>query len=81
VAVALARGAFEYQGQKCSAASRTYIPQTLWNEVRDRLVAMIKDFKVGDVARLPQLHGRGDRQEGRSPKISEYLDDAKKNAE
>ncbi len=36
VAVAIARGGFEYQGQKCSAASRVYIPQSLWNDVRDR---------------------------------------------
>ena len=36
VAVAIARGGFEYQGQKCSAASRVYVPESLWNEVRDR---------------------------------------------
>ena len=49
VAVAIARGGFEYQGQKCSAASRVYIPQSLWDEVRDRTVAMMKDIKMGDV--------------------------------
>src|SRR5947209_18686694 len=49
VAVAMARGGFEYQGQKCSAASRVYIPQSLWNEVRDRTIAMMKELKVGDV--------------------------------
>src|SRR6185312_8873800 len=49
VAVAVARGGYEYQGQKCSAASRIYVPQSLWNEVRDRAVAMLQDFKVGDV--------------------------------
>jgi 1-pyrroline-5-carboxylate dehydrogenase len=54
VAVALARGAFEYQGQKCSAASRTYIPQTLWNDVRDRLVAMVKDFIIAHPSADPQ---------------------------
>ena len=64
VAVAIARGGFEYQGQKCSAASRVYVPQSLWNDVRDRTIAMMKEIKVGDVARLPQLHGRGHRQEG-----------------
>ena len=37
VAVAIVRGGFEYQGQKCSAASRVYVPQSLWNEVRDRV--------------------------------------------
>ena len=56
--------AFEYQGQKCSAASRVYVPQSIWNDVRDRVVAMIGEIKMGDVARLPQLHGRGHRQEG-----------------
>ena len=68
VAVAIARGGFEYQGQKCSAASRVYVPQSLWDEVRDRAVAMMKEIKVGDVARLPQLHGRGHRQEGVRPR-------------
>ena len=38
VAVAVVRGAFEYQGQKCSAASRMYVPQSLWPDVRDRMV-------------------------------------------
>lgn len=44
---ALSRGAFEYQGQKCSAASRAYIPQSLWPAVRERLVADIESFKIG----------------------------------
>jgi 1-pyrroline-5-carboxylate dehydrogenase len=79
IAVALARGAFEYQGQKCSAASRTYIPQTLWNEVRDRLVAMIKEFKVGDVRDFRNFMGAVIDKKSFT-KISEYLDDAKKNA-
>ncbi len=47
LAVALARGAFEYQGQKCSAASRAYIPKSIWVEVRDRLVADVKSFGMG----------------------------------
>ena len=49
LAVAILRGAYEYQGQKCSAASRMYIPTNLWGEVRDRVVAGIADMKVGDV--------------------------------
>jgi 1-pyrroline-5-carboxylate dehydrogenase len=49
IAVAIARGGYEYQGQKCSAASRVYVPRSLWNEVRDRTVAMIGEIKVGDV--------------------------------
>ena len=49
VAVGMVRGAFEYQGQKCSAASRAYIPRSLWPEVRDRCVAMMAELKQGDV--------------------------------
>lgn len=45
---ALVRGAFEYQGQKCSAASRTYIPRSLWPEVRERLLFELEKLKVGD---------------------------------
>ena len=44
---ALVRGAFEYQGQKCSAASRAYIPKSLWPEVQERLVATVKKLKMG----------------------------------
>ena len=46
------RGAFEYQGQKCSAASRAYIPRSLWPEVRQRLVEGIQAMKMGDVRDL-----------------------------
>ncbi len=49
LAVALGRGAFEYQGQKCSAASRAYIPASLWPQLRDRLVGLIGEIKMGDV--------------------------------
>jgi 1-pyrroline-5-carboxylate dehydrogenase len=45
--VALVRGAFEFQGQKCSAASRTFVPRSLWRQVRDRLVAMIGELTMG----------------------------------
>lgn len=47
VATALSRGAFEYQGQKCSAASRAYIPSNLWNDVKEILVAQVSSFKMG----------------------------------
>ncbi|HYC33697.1 MAG TPA: L-glutamate gamma-semialdehyde dehydrogenase [Gemmatimonadales bacterium] len=57
LAVALVRGAYEYQGQKCSAASRAYIPDTLWPEVRDRVVAMIGDIRMGDVADFRNFMG------------------------
>ena len=49
LAVAIVRGAFEYQGQKCSAASRAYIPQSLWSKVKDNIGAMLKNIKMGDV--------------------------------
>jgi 1-pyrroline-5-carboxylate dehydrogenase len=49
VVTALARGAFEYQGQKCSAASRAYIPSNIWAEVKNKLVAEIKTMKMGTV--------------------------------
>ncbi|MCU0368626.1 MAG: L-glutamate gamma-semialdehyde dehydrogenase [Cyclobacteriaceae bacterium] len=47
VATAIARGAFEYQGQKCSAASRSYIPSNLWEDVKKYLVEDLKSFKMG----------------------------------
>lgn len=46
---AMVRGAFEYQGQKCSAASRCYIPKSLWEEVREKYTAEIATIKTGDV--------------------------------
>ena len=48
-AVALVRGAFEYQGQKCSAASRAYVPESLWPQLRERLLAMVAEIKMGEV--------------------------------
>ena len=48
VAVAIVRGGFEYSGQKCSAASRVYIPKSMWVEVRDRTIAMMREIKMGD---------------------------------
>jgi 1-pyrroline-5-carboxylate dehydrogenase len=53
----MVRGAFEYQGQKCSAASRAYIPDTLWPEVRDRVTAMIAGIRMGDVADFRNFMG------------------------
>ncbi len=44
---AIVRGAFEYQGQKCSAASRAYIPQSIWKEIRDELVETVRGLKMG----------------------------------
>lgn len=54
---AMVRGAFEYQGQKCSAASRAYIPESLWPEVSDKMLALIKTIKVGDVEDFQNFMG------------------------
>jgi 1-pyrroline-5-carboxylate dehydrogenase len=79
LAVAIARGGFEYQGQKCSAASRVYIPRSLWNDVRDRTVAMMDDMRMGDITDFRNFVGAV-IDEKSFKKISEYLDDARKNA-
>src|SRR4051794_39781384 len=55
--VALIRGAFEYQGQKCSAASRAYVPKSLWAKLRDPLVAETESLAVGDVRDLSNFMG------------------------
>jgi 1-pyrroline-5-carboxylate dehydrogenase len=47
--VAIVRGGFEYQGQKCSAASRIYVPRSVWPKLRDRVVALMETIAVGDV--------------------------------
>ena len=52
VATAILRGSFEYQGQKCSAASRMYIPSNLWPQIRDEVCAGMARFKMGDVRDL-----------------------------
>lgn len=49
VAVGIIRGAFEYQGQKCSAASRGYVPKSLWSEIKTLLIDMCSEIKTGDV--------------------------------
>jgi 1-pyrroline-5-carboxylate dehydrogenase len=79
VAVAAVRGAYEFQGQKCSAASRMYVPKSRWHDIRDRMVAMIKDIKVGDVRDFRNFMGAIiDRKS--FDKISGYIDDGRKNA-
>ena len=57
VATAIVRGSFEYQGQKCSAASRLYIPSNLWPEVKERLVADVSTIKMGDPADFENFMG------------------------
>jgi 1-pyrroline-5-carboxylate dehydrogenase len=57
LSVALVRGAFEYQGQKCSAASRAYIPKSLWPKVRDLAVDHIKAIAMGDITDFRNFMG------------------------
>jgi 1-pyrroline-5-carboxylate dehydrogenase len=57
VATAIVRGSFEYQGQKCSAASRVYAPANLWPELRERLAEEVGQIKVGDVADFENFMG------------------------
>jgi len=55
--VALIRGAFEYQGQKCSAASRAYIPRSVWSRLRDQLVEEVEGITMGDVTDFRNFMG------------------------
>ena len=57
VATAIVRGSFEYQGQKCSAASRVYAPKSMWPELRERLEAQVAELKMGDVADFSNFMG------------------------
>ncbi len=79
LAVAIVRGAFEYQGQKCSAASRVYVPRSMWADVRERVVAMMREIRVGDVRDFGNFMGAV-IDERSFTKISGYLADARANA-
>ena len=57
VATAVLRGSFEYQGQKCSAASRIYVPQSLWDETRDRIADEVATIRMGDVTDFRNFMG------------------------
>ena len=73
---ALVRGAFEYQGQKCSAASRAYIPDSTWPEVKDLLLSTIGEIKMGDVCDFKNYMGAViDKNSFKT--ISEYIEYAK----
>jgi len=54
---AIVRGGYEYQGQKCSAASRIYVPESLWKRVKDRLIDTIKSLSMGDVSDFRNFMG------------------------
>lgn len=77
VVTGITRGAFEFQGQKCSAASRGYIPQSLWPAVKDQLITDVKSMKMGS----PEDFGNfitAVIHEGSFDKLASYIDQAKK---
>lgn len=80
VAVNALRGAFEYQGQKCSAASRMYVPQSLWGEIKSQMLAELPRLKVGPVEELSVSLG-AIISEGAFRKIVTYIDYAKAHPE
>ena len=79
LAVALVRGGFEYQGQKCSAASRVYVPQSIWIEVRERAIAMMREITMGDPRDFRNFMGAV-IDEKAFKKISGYIAHAKQHA-
>lgn len=74
--VALIRGAFEYQGQKCSAASRAYIPRSLWPKARQRLLDQIDSIRMGDVCAFDNFMGAVIDQKA-FDRISAYIERAR----
>ena len=78
LATALVRGSFEYQGQKCSAASRAYIPSTLWQELKVLLLNDLKNIKVGAVEDFSNFMNAV-IDERAFNKIAAYIDDARYN--
>jgi 1-pyrroline-5-carboxylate dehydrogenase len=79
VATAIVRGAFEFQGQKCSAASRAYIPKSLWPDVKKHVVEDVKSFKMGSPEDMSNfitavIH------EASFDKLAKYIDQAKADA-
>lgn len=74
--VAMLRGAFEYQGQKCSAASRVYIPQSLWKTLKEPLIEQVSQIKMGDPADFTNFMSAVIDKKSFS-KITSYIDHAK----
>ena len=77
VSTAIVRGAFEFQGQKCSAASRAYVPTSLWKDVKKQVIDDVKSFKMGSPEDMSNfitavIH------EGSFNKLAKYIDQAKK---
>ncbi|UCE21461.1 MAG: L-glutamate gamma-semialdehyde dehydrogenase, partial [Candidatus Aminicenantes bacterium] len=80
VVIALLRGAFEYQGQKCSAASRAYIPSNLWPAIKDGLLKEVGTIKMGDVTDFTNFMGAV-IDKAAFDSIVEYIEYAKKSKE
>ncbi|MBO0932654.1 L-glutamate gamma-semialdehyde dehydrogenase [Fibrella aquatilis] len=80
VVVALVRGAFEYQGQKCSAASRAYVPASLWEQVKVRVQETLKQQKMGSVEQFDCLFNAVIDKRAFN-KITAYIDQAKADGE
>ena len=80
VATAITRGTFEYQGQKCSAASRAYIPASMWEEVKGHLIAQASELKMGSTED-PSNFINAVIHEGSFDKIASFLDAAKEDAD
>jgi 1-pyrroline-5-carboxylate dehydrogenase len=78
VSTALVRGAFEYQGQKCSAASRAYIPKSMWPKLKRRLVEDVKSIQMGDVEDFRNFMNAV-IDEAAFDDITSYIDFAKQN--
>jgi len=77
VATAIIRGGFEYQGQKCSACSRVYVPESMWPKLKGRLQEWIAEIKVGDVADFRNFMGAV-IDEASFKNVSSYIDLVKK---
>jgi 1-pyrroline-5-carboxylate dehydrogenase len=80
VVTGIVRGAFEFQGQKCSAASRAYVPKSLWNEIKSQLITDVKSMKMGS----PEDFGNfitAVIHEGSFDKLASFIDQAKKDAD
>ena len=80
LAVALSRGAFEYQGQKCSAASRAYIPSNLWNEVKAYVLEDLKSMKMGPTEDFTN-YINAVIDEKSFDKLVKFIDSAKKDSQ
>ena len=78
LATAMVRGAFEYQGQKCSAASRVYVPDNLWDEVKQKVLSDLSEIKMGGVEDFTNFINAV-IDEKAFDKIANYIDQAKAN--